>query len=144
MLFFWVKALHVISITLWMGALMVLGSMLGLAQGASTPEQKRLGSVARRLYLGLATPAMSLVLITGVSMISIEGMAYFKTAGWLHTKLLFVFALLGVDHVLMRKTKRLTRDSGGGAFVPTKLLVIAALLFIAAVIFAVVKPSFSS
>lgn len=90
--------LHVFSIALWIGGLMVAARLS--AGGVST--EARAAVMRWSLW-----PALALVLLTGTLMIVERGVpAVFQSGGWMHVKLTLVAVLIGLQVWLARAGER--------------------------------------
>ncbi len=139
--YFWLKALHVISIIAWMAALLYLPRLFvyhtGVAAGSETSELFKV--MERRLYKAIMTPAMVSSWLFGLLIIA--AMPQFLSDGWLHAKLLFVVLLTAV-HFMMRSWLRAFAADANRR--PEKFFramnEVPTLLMIGIVIFVIVKP----
>lgn len=141
MAYFWVKALHVISIIAWMAGLLYLPRLFVYhsvaTPGSETSETFKV--MERRLLRAIMNPAMVAAWAFGIGMLVLE--PAWLQQGWLHAKLLFVVGLTAA-HMMMarwRKDFEADRNTRPQRFyrivneVPT-------LLMIGIVIFVIVKP----
>jgi len=139
-MYLWVKAIHLTAVILWLGALMGLGLILSLAlhEGAN---KDRLGALAKQWYLRLNVPAMGIALAAGISLIVLQEAGFFRTAGWLHTKLLLVLALVGLDHAMMHRARRISNPKEGKPLKPpAPLLALIGLFSLGSIFLAIVQP----
>ncbi|WP_144631113.1 CopD family protein [Bordetella genomosp. 13] len=90
----WLMALHIAALTVWSAALLYLPVMFSVDQEASTATTKRLRVMSRFAFVGLASPAAVLAILSG------SGLAWLAQAGgsWLAAKL-SVVALMACFHV---------------------------------------------
>ena len=98
------KTLHIISFVSWFAALFYFPRLLICfveAESHSDSDrvvlQKQFLVMMRRLWFGIAVPSMIATLIFGFSLFI--KLTLFKS-GWMHTKFLFVFLLVGYHHYL--------------------------------------------
>jgi putative membrane protein len=135
----WLKALHVIAVVTWFAGLFYLPRLfIYHADATDSISTERFVIMERRLFT-IMTIGASLSVIFGLSMLS--GFPAYLQMGWLRIKLLLVALLIGYHaycYKLMRDfaTQRNTR-SGKWLRLFNE---IPALLLIAIVILAVVKP----
>ncbi|MAM86448.1 protoporphyrinogen oxidase HemJ [Allohahella sp. A8] len=105
MTYLWLKAFHIISMVAWFAALFYLPRLFVYhAQTTDTLGNERFKVMERKLYRGIATPAMIATLILGVALLS-QNPAVMKM-GWMHAKLMLVFILIAYHLAcgsLMRK-----------------------------------------
>ena len=105
----WLKALHIISLVCWFAALFYLPRLFvyhAMADDALSHE--RFKTMERKLYRGIATPAMIATLIFGCWLISFSPEYYFSQ-GWFKTKLALV-ALLLAYHLTCQHLMRQFQD----------------------------------
>ncbi len=139
--YFWVKALHVISVISWMAGLLYMPRLFvyhtTAVPGSETSELFKI--MERRLYQAIMTPAMIASWLFGLLMLA--SMPSFFSDVWLQAKLSFVIGLT-VVHLLMGRWKddfaadrnsRTQRYFRVANEVPT-------LLMIGIVIMVIVKP----
>jgi len=141
--YLWVKAFHIIFVIYWMAGLFLLPRYLVHHQEAlGTPEaagwEKR-EALLRKMILG---PSIGIVWLLGIALALNVGLVDGQPGlGWLHAKLLLVFALSGYQGWAVGYSKKLAQ--GQGNIAPRRLRLlgeIPALAVIAIVILAVVKP----
>jgi putative membrane protein len=106
----WVKAFHIVAMTAWMAAMLYLPRLFvyhtGVAAGSEASETFKV--MERRLLKAIATPAMALTWILGITLAVMSG-AF--SEGWMHAKLLFVLILSGYHGFLARSTRTFAADS---------------------------------
>jgi len=101
----WVLALHIISLVCWFAALFYLPRLFVYhAMADDELSNERFKVMERKLYRGIATPAMVATLVFGVWLVSFATEHYFAQ-GWFKTKLALV-ALLVVYHFACRQLMR--------------------------------------
>lgn len=141
--YLWVKAFHIIFVIYWMAGLFLLPRYLVHHQEAlGTPEaagwEKR-EALLRKMILG---PSIGIVWLLGIALALNVGLIDGQPGlGWLHAKLLLVFALSGYQGWAVGYSKKLA--AGQGNIAPRRLRLLGevpALAVIAIVILAVVKP----
>ena len=102
---------------------------------ATQEESKKLFTIMEtKLYKIIMNPAMILVIISGLSLIYVQGNDWFKYSTWLHLKLIFVILLIGFHHWLGREIRRLPSHQYSEKFYrcinefPTLILIIVVTL----------------
>lgn len=137
----WVKAFHLIAIVCWFAALFYLPRLFVYHRDATDAVSRdRFCIMERRLYRAIAVPSMIATLVFGIWLLSYNW-GYYKSAGWLHAKLLFVALLIGYHHICgayVRKFAAGEVTRSGRFFRVFNELPVIALIVI--VILAVVKP----
>lgn len=91
----WLKAAHIVTLSVWAGGLFALPTLLALQPDAAHGDYDRLRRMSRFAYVALISPAAVLAIITGsalIPLISAEG-------GWLPLKLSAV-AAMALFHLL--------------------------------------------
>lgn len=138
--YLWIKAFHIMAVIAWMAALLYLPRLF-VYHTETTPgstESERFKIMERRLLRVIMTPAMLAAWILGLTLIFTGPYA---NAGWLHAKLPFVLGLSGMHGIFAKFTKDFARDANRHSQRFYRLLnEVPALLMVAIVILAVVKP----
>ncbi len=89
----WYKALHLIFMVTWFAGLFYLPRLFvyhAMSEDAISIERFKV--MERKLFYGITTPGGLLTIVFGVLLLH-ETWAVHKTSGWLHAKLVLVFAL---------------------------------------------------
>jgi protoporphyrinogen IX oxidase len=139
----WLKALHVTFVVTWFAGLFYLPRLFVYhAAATDVVSLERFIVMERRLY-GIMSIGAALAILFGVGMIVMQ--PAYLSLGWLRTKLALVVLLIGYHHscrVLMRSLAegRNTRSQRWLRIFNE----VPALLLIAIVILAVVKPVFGA
>jgi len=139
----WLKAFHIISFVCWFAGLFYLPRLF-VYHAMSTDEASltRFQTMERKLYFGIMTPAMFATFILGMIML-VKGWPFYKTQGWMHIKLLLVFALIGYHHVCKSHLKKFAQNANKKSHVYFRWFnEIPVLFLVAIVILVVVKPQF--
>jgi protoporphyrinogen IX oxidase len=106
--YLWLKAAHVVSVILWMGAQLALGFML--AAQASLPREPhldaQLAAIERRLVHRLLNPAILAAFLFGGLMVYALAATTESLPAWLLTKLALALLLSAVHGLLVRAGKR--------------------------------------
>ena len=143
MLYFWIKALHIMAVISWMAGLLYLPRLfvnhVGLAPGSEASQLLK-GMEARLLRI-IMRPAAAATVLFGIALLLLPGSPVDWSQGWIHAKIAFVVAL-GFMH---GKMERWSRDFATDTNTRTaKYYRIAnelpAVLMIIIVILVVVKP----
>lgn len=104
MLFFWMKALHIISVIAWMAGLLYLPRLfvnhVGRAAGSETSEMLK-GMEARLLRI-IMRPAAAATFIFGIGILFLPESPVDWSQAWIYIKLGFV-AALGFMHGKMER-----------------------------------------
>jgi len=138
-----VKALHIIGLVGWMGALMSLGVFSAAALAVPQGEGRtKLAELGRKIYFSVDAPAMALAFTCGVALIMMQPDGYLKSQPWLHTKITLVVGIGVIDHMLMHRFRKFSQDTTASPILErAKTLVIIALaLGAVAICLAVLKP----
>jgi putative membrane protein len=113
MLFFWIKALHIIAVIAWMAGLLYLPRLfvnhVGLAPGSEASEMLK-GMEARLLRI-IMRPAAAAAILFGITMLFLPESPVDWSQAWIYVKLGFV-AVLGVMQGRMERwTKEFANDA---------------------------------
>jgi len=136
----WIKALHVISVIVWAGPLLLITQMLAMHASEAGSGLDVLGRVELKLFNSIINPAAAVVLVTGILLVLGAPGVYLK-AGWFHMKLLLVLALFALHFRVFRRMQLLVRDPTRVSAREFQILHGAnALLMILIVILVIVKP----
>ncbi|WP_075880473.1 protoporphyrinogen oxidase HemJ [Vreelandella massiliensis] len=142
-MYLWVKAIHLIAMVTWFAALFYLPRLYvyhAMARDENeTATMERFKVMERKLYRGIMTPSMIVVLIFGGALLFLN--PAWLSQGWIHTKLLLVALLVAYHHVCLIYLKQFAQDrctKGHVFFRWFNELPVIALIII--VILAVLKP----
>lgn len=134
----WVKAFHIIFVATWFAGLLYLPRLFVYhAMAEDTIGRERFQLMERKLYYGIMAPGAILAIVFGLWL----WLGYGVTGGWLHAKLVLV-ALLIAYHLWCGK---LINDFKHGRNTRGHVWYrwfneVPAVILVAAVILAVVKP----
>jgi len=136
----WIKALHLIAVIAWMAGMLYLPRLFvyhcQAAPGSDSSERFKV--MERRLLKAIINPAMAAVWIIGLLLAWITG-AWTET--WFHIKFLLVFILSGFHGFLSARVRDFAADCNARSQRFYRIInEIPALIMIAVVILAVVKP----
>jgi len=97
MTFLWLKAFHIIAVVTWFAAIFYLPRLFVYhADATDEVSRERFKVMERKLYRGIMTPSMVVVIALGIWMIALNS-SFYMSQGWMHAKLTLV-ALLVVYH----------------------------------------------
>jgi protoporphyrinogen IX oxidase len=136
----WLKALHVTAFAAWMAGMWYLPRLLvyhsDAAVGSEVSETFKV--MERRLLKAIATPAMVVTLLAGVTLATVQGQ---WGDGWLHAKLLLVLGMAACHGVLARHVRLFAADGRPRRARWYRVFNEApTLLFVGIVVLAIVKP----
>jgi protoporphyrinogen IX oxidase len=137
-LMLWLKAFHIIFVVTWFAGLFYLPRLFVYHVATTEPQGRaRFELMERRLYIIMTIGAIGAVLF-GLAMVAAE--PAYLAFGWLRAKLLLVLLLIGY-HLWCRALMRELAAGGGRAQRWYRFFnEVPAVLLIAIVILAVVKP----
>ena len=140
--YLWLVAAHVVLVIFWVAGLFMLPRYLVYHQealaGGDAADAARWIEREGKLRLIILTPALILVWLIGLT---IATLGHHWTEGWLHAKLLFVFALSGYHGWAVGYAKKLAAGRVTLAGKTLRLVnEVPALAAIVIVVLAVVKP----
>jgi putative membrane protein len=128
--------LHVFGVVMWLGALLVISSLMRLATNEVGVARESLIGAARQLMRFSANIGALVAIIFGVAALLMEPVLL--TFGWFHLKLLLVLILLGCHFRLYQRIGAIEKNPSTGTrgeFAMLHGIVSAALLFILALLF---------
>ena len=138
----WVKAFHIIAIVTWFAGLFYLPRLFVYhAMCEDEVGSERFKVMERKLYRGITTPSMIIVVALGLWMLYDYAWLAYKPMLWLHIKLAFAVALIGY-HLYCGHLVRLFREERNtrGHVFYRWFNEAPVLALVAMVILAVVKP----
>lgn len=98
MMYFWIKALHIIFVISWFAGLFYLPRIfVNLAEEQDKSSIERLLGMAHRLYRFMTLLAIP-ALVFGLILFLYYGVGKGPGNGWMHAKLLLVVLILGYHH----------------------------------------------
>ena len=103
------KAFHIISIISWMAGLLYLPRIFvyHTKVNYNSESDKLFKLMEKKLLKFIMLPALISSLITGIILIYIIGM---KDNTWLHIKLVFVFCLIFIHHLMAKYAKNFANN----------------------------------
>ena len=141
--YLWVKAAHIIFVIFWMAGLFLFPRYLVHHQDAlGTPEAIKWQDREAKLRKMILGPSIGIVWILGLALAANVGLFDGGPGlGWLHAKLLIVFALSGYHGWALGYAKKLARGETPLATRTLRMLnEVPALAVILITVLAVVKP----
>lgn len=139
-IYIYLKALHIISIILWMLGMLYLPRLYAYHAETSPNSEADtlLQTMEQRLSRTLITPSMILAFVTGILLIFSVS---WQLGGWFHLKFLLVILLAGLHGILSKHKKNFANGTNqkDASFFRT-LSFISAGFMIVIVILAVIKP----
>jgi protoporphyrinogen IX oxidase len=137
----WVKSLHIVAVITWFAALFYLPRLFvhhAMTEDHATRERFKI--MERKLYRGIMTPSLVMVLIFGTWLISFNP-AYYLQASWMHVKLGCVLILVFYHFTCWYYLKQFRDDLNTRSHVYYRWFnEIPTVLLLLIVILAVVKP----
>lgn len=143
MIFFWLKAFHLIAVICWFAALFYLPRLFVYhAMAEDEISLERFKVMERKLYRGIANPSMMISIVLGIAMIFTDvGKALVSSGGWFHAKMLFVVLLVGYHILCKRHLTAFAEDRNEKSHVYFRWFNEAPVVaLIAIVVLVVVKP----
>jgi len=137
----WVKAFHIIAVVCWFAALFYLPRLFVYhSQTKDQPGIERFKIMERKLYRGIATPAMIATLALGLWLLSYNLQGYMQ-GGWFHAKLALIVGVIAYHIYCGELLKAFARDQNQKGHVFYRWFnEFPVLLLIAIVVLVVVKP----
>lgn len=137
----WLKAFHLIAMVAWFAGLFYLPRLFVYhSEAHDTISIERFKVMERKLYFYIMVPSMLLTVIFGLWLLT-ETWTLYKTAGWMHTKLLLIILLLIYHHVCGYYVKQFAKNNNRHSSRFYRIFnEIPALFLISIIILAVVRP----
>ena len=138
--YLWLRAFHIIAVIAWMAGMLYLPRLYvyHCEAAAGSAESERFKVMERRLLRAIINPAMIAAWIIGLALAFTIGA---WDDGWFHAKLACVLALSALHGFFARWRKDFARDANIHSPRFYRIVnEIPALLMVAIVILAVVKP----
>ncbi|MFG6668149.1 protoporphyrinogen oxidase HemJ [Halomonas sp. HNIBRBA4712] len=102
-MYLWMKALHLVAMVTWFAALFYLPRLYVYhAMARDKGDEQAItyfATMERKLYRGIMTPSMILVLVFGGAMLYL--VPGWLSQGWMHAKLTLVALLIAYHHVCL-------------------------------------------
>lgn len=132
----YIQVIHIVSMISWMAALLYLPRLFvyHTEKNTTLPTQQIFQVMERKLLFYIATPAMLVTLITGLTLAFMFGFV----EGWLHAKILLVLLLIAYHHYLYFCRRKLINNPHWKSSrffrilneVPTILMILIVLLVV--------------
>jgi putative membrane protein len=137
----WLKAFHIIAVVTWFAALFYLPRLFVYhAMAEDQISRDRFKIMERKLYRGIMTPSMVVVLGLGFWMITLNA-GYYLSQGWMQAKLALVAFLVGYHFMCGSLLKKFAQDINDKGHVFYRWFnEIPVLFLIAIIILVVVRP----
>jgi protoporphyrinogen IX oxidase len=140
MIYLWLKALHVIAVIAWMASLLYLPRLMVYHCGAEpgSKQSETFKIMEQRLLSFIANPAMIATWLFGIALM-LEGEHY--RAGWMQAKFALVLVLSALHGFNARWVQDFAADRNRRTARFYRIMnEVPALLMVAIVILAIVKP----
>src|SRR5262245_4510543 len=98
--------LHVSGNIVWIGAILAVAVVI---LGPGAPKDR--GTIALGVYRRLAVPGFVVSFVCGASRLFLDPELYFKLTHWMHAKLSFALAVIGIHHVIGGRAKKLAQGT---------------------------------
>jgi len=137
----WLKAFHIVAVVTWFAALFYLPRLFVYhAMAEDQVSKDRFKIMERKLYRGIMTPSMVVVMALGIWMITLNS-GYYLSQGWMHAKLALVIFLVGYHFMCGALRKKFEKDINDKSHVFYRWFNEVPVLFlIAIIILVVVRP----
>lgn len=99
--------LHIVGNIVWIGSILAVAAAITGKNG----EPKVRGELGLRIYRLLSVPSFVLSFIAGTARLLMDPKYYFVEHHWMHGKLLFAVAVIGIHHVIGGRAKKLARGT---------------------------------
>src|SRR5690348_308698 len=111
-MYLYLKAFHIISVIAWMAGMLYLPRLFVYHCEAETgsKQSETFKVMERRLLKAIINPAMIATFGFGLAMIWLMGWDAFRTAGWLHVKLVLVLVMSALHGFFARLVKQFAAD----------------------------------
>ena len=139
-LYLWLKSLHVIAIIAWMAGMLYLPRLFVYHCEAEpgSKQSETFKVMERRLLRAIINPAMIMSWVVGLWLMWAGG---FLSSGWMHAKLLLVFAMSATHGLLSRWVRDFAADQNRHSQKFYRFInEVPTLLMIFIVILVIVKP----
>ena len=119
--------LHIVGNLVWIGSILAVAAVIT----GQTGDARVRGELGLRIYQRLSVPAFILSFVAGTVRLVMDTKYYLSEHHWMHGKLLFALAAIGIHHVIGGRAKKLARgtvqDAGPTATMASVFLVSAIL-----------------
>lgn len=139
MLYLWLKAFHMVAVVSWFAALFYLPRLFvyhSMAEDQISIDRFKI--MERKLYRGIANPAMMASIALGIAMLFTAQGKIWVSMGWFHAKMALVVLLLGYHFTCKYHLKRFAEDANTKSHIyfrwfneaPVVVLILIAILVI--------------
>ncbi|MGE3772187.1 MAG: protoporphyrinogen oxidase HemJ [Gammaproteobacteria bacterium] len=142
----WLKAFHLISVVTWFAGLFYLPRLFVYhAMAEDAIGRARFEVMERKLYRGIMTPSLIVVVAMGLGLVAVLGLDWFRATAWLHVKLALVAILVGYHFYLGRLMRRLRIGENRHSHVFYRWInEFPVMILVGTVLLAVLKPALFS
>jgi len=138
----WVLAFHVIAVICWFAALFYLPRLFVYhAMSDDEISIERFKLMQRKLYRGIANPAMIATIILGLWLVSMAPDAYLNQT-WFQLKAALVLLLIGYHYLCLDHMKKLAANRSNRSHVYFRLFNEVPVFFLVAIVILVIVQPF--
>jgi putative membrane protein len=138
----WVLAFHVIAVICWFAALFYLPRLFVYhAMSDDEISIERFKLMQRKLYHGIANPAMIATIILGLWLVSMAPEAYLNQT-WFQLKAALVLLLVGYHYMCLSHMKKLAEDRSNKSHVYFRLFNEVPVFFLVTIVILVIVQPF--
>jgi protoporphyrinogen IX oxidase len=131
-----VLAAHVLANVVWIGALLAVAILTGRGRFSADPVD--VGTLARLVFLTLASPAFFVSFAAGATLIALQPLVYARLP-WMHAKLMFAFLVIALHYVIGGRARRVAKGKAQAARGIAAIATATFLCAAGAVLFGVAK-----
>jgi putative membrane protein len=138
--YLWIKAFHIVAVIMWMAAMLYLPRLFVYHCDTTpgSPESERFKVMERRLLKGIMNPAMIATWVLGLTLVWLTRA---DRQLWFQLKFILVLAMSGIHGFYSASVRRFAQDANARSQRFYRIInEVPALLIVAIVILAVVKP----
>ncbi|MEZ4392087.1 MAG: CopD family protein [Polyangiales bacterium] len=103
-------AVHVLAVILWVGSLVSITRLLGVAKDLQGDARARVTDGARAVYRGVSSPWMGIALLVGLALIALTPGIF--RMHWFHPKLTAALVMLALHFTLGVKVRKAQAAAG--------------------------------
>ncbi|MBT3671949.1 MAG: protoporphyrinogen oxidase HemJ [Porticoccaceae bacterium] len=138
----WVLAFHVIAVICWFAALFYLPRLFVYhAMSEDEISIERFKVMQRKLYRGIANPAMIATIVLGLWLVSMAPDAYLSQT-WFQLKVGLVLLLIGYHYMCLCHMKKLADNRSDKSHVYFRVFNEVPVLFLVAIVILVIVQPF--
>ena len=138
----WVLAFHVIAVICWFAALFYLPRLFVYhAMSEDEISIERFKVMQRKLYRGIANPAMIATIVLGLWLVSMAPDAYLSQT-WFQLKAGFVLLLIGYHYMCLGHMKKLADNRSDKSHLYFRVFNEVPVLFLVAIVILVIVQPF--